>query len=66
MAAAPICTSCNLERKLVTIKPGRNRHDVRSYECPTCRDVFRLVVQREPLQSDELVFDFPVLQAAAR
>jgi hypothetical protein len=69
MAGAPICTSCNLERTLISIKPGRNRHDVRAYECPACRDVFRLVVQREPIDSDdgvEVVFDSPTLQAGAR
>lgn len=66
MASAPICTTCNLERMLISIKPGRNRHDVRAYECPACRDVFRLVVQREPLEADELSFDFSARQAGAR
>jgi hypothetical protein len=68
MAGAPICTSCNLERVLISIKPGGNRHDVRAYECPACHGVFRLVVQREPLVSDEpidVVFDSPALQASA-
>ena len=66
MAGAPICTSCNLERMLISIRPGRNRHDVRAYECPACRDVFRLVVQREPIDSGDptdVVFDGPGLQA---
>jgi hypothetical protein len=65
---APICTDCNLERMLISIKPGGNRHDVRAYECPACHGVFRLVVEREPLVSDELidvVFDSPALQASA-
>ena len=69
MAAAPICMSCNLERTLISIKPGRNRHDVRSYECPACHDVFRLVVQREPLESDngiDVVSENSTLQAGAR
>jgi hypothetical protein len=69
MAAAPICTSCNLERMLISIRPGRNRHDVRAYECSGCRDVFRLVVARSPLESDDgidVVFDSPALQAGAR
>jgi hypothetical protein len=64
MAAAPICMTCNLERMLISIKPGRNRHDVRSYECTNCHDVFRLVVQREPLADDDLVFDSPARSAA--
>jgi hypothetical protein len=69
MAGVPICTSCNLERMLISIKPGRNRHDVRAYECPACHDVFRLVIQREPLVSDDpidVVFDSPALKAGAR
>ena len=69
MAGVPTCTSCNLERMLISIKPGRNRHDVRAYECPACHDVFRLVIQREPLVSDDpidVVFDSPALKAGAR
>ena len=69
MASAPVCMSCNLERTLISIKPGRNRHDVRAYECPACHDVFRLVVQRQPLESDDamdVVFDHPARQAGAR
>ena len=69
MAAVPICTSCNLERMLISIRPGRNRHDIRSYECQSCHDVFRLVVQRSPLESDDgidVVFESPALQAGAR
>ena len=68
MAGAPICTTCNLESTLISIKPGRNRHDVRAYECSACHDVFRLVIQREPLASDDpidVVFDSPALQASA-
>ena len=69
MTAAPICVICNLERMLISIKPGGNRHDVRAYECPACHDVFRLVVQRAPLESDDgidVVFDGPKLQAGTR
>ena len=56
MVAAPHCMTCNLERILKNIQPGRNRHDVRSYECPGCRDTFRLVVVRASLEADDLVF----------
>ncbi|WP_298261875.1 hypothetical protein [Bradyrhizobium sp.] len=55
----------NLERALVSIQPTRNRHDVRQYECPKCRSAFRIVVQRKPLESDDLVFDFPTRHALA-
>jgi hypothetical protein len=66
MAAAPICMSCNLERTLVSIRPTRNRHDVRQYECPKCKSIFRLVVQRVPLDADEVTFETPALKAGAR
>ena len=66
MAAAPICMTCNLERTLISIKPGRNRHDVRAYECTNCRDVFRLVVQRESLDADDAFVAGPALNAATR
>jgi len=64
MAAAPICITCNTERTLVSIQPTRNRHDVRQYECPTCRSVFRLVTQRAPLESDDVAFENPPLRAS--
>lgn len=74
MLAAPHCITCNLQRTLISVQPGRNRHDVRSYECPGCKDIFRLVVERVSFESDELVifeadelvFEEPSRKAAAR
>jgi hypothetical protein len=66
MAAAPICMTCNLERTLISIKPVQNRHDMLQYECPKCRNAFRLVIQRARLEFEDVVLDGPALQAAAR
>jgi hypothetical protein len=66
MAAAPICITCNLERILIGIKPVKNRHEMRQYECPSCRDVFRLVTERARLELDDLTVEWPELQVAAR
>jgi hypothetical protein len=66
MAAAPICISCNLERELISIRPVKNRHDMLQYECPGCRNVFRLVVERRDTEFDEVIFEEPALQAGAR
>ena len=66
MAAAPHCMSCNLERTLISIKPGTNRHDVRSYECPGCKEMFRLVAERVSFEDDDLVFEEPSRNAAMR
>ena len=62
--AAPICITCNLERSLISIEPVKNRHDMLQYECPNCRNVFRLVMQRAPLELDDVVFDGSASQAA--
>jgi hypothetical protein len=51
---------------LISIKPGRNRHDVRQYECPGCRDIFTLVSQHAPSEPDKTNSDRPALQAAAK
>ena len=64
MAAAPICMICNCERTLISIRPAKNRHDMLQYECPNCRNVFRLVMQRAPLELDDVVFDGSASQAA--
>jgi hypothetical protein len=66
MAAAPICMICNLERTLISIRPARNRHDMLQYECPNCRNVFRLVTRRAPLELDDVVFDGSALQTATQ
>jgi hypothetical protein len=66
MAAAPICMTCNLERTLISIKPVQNRHNMLQYECPKCRNAFRLVMQRARLEPEGVVFDGPTLQTAAR
>jgi hypothetical protein len=60
--AAPICIDCNLERSLISIKPVKNRHEMMQYECPHCRNIFSLVVERAPLDFD-VTFDRPALQA---
>jgi hypothetical protein len=65
MTAAPICVSCDLERTLVTKKPVKNRHEMRQYECPGCRNVFSLVTQRVRMEFDDLTVEWP-LQAAAQ
>jgi hypothetical protein len=64
MAAAPICMICNCERTLISIRPAESRHDVLQYECPNCRNVFRPVRQRAPLELDDVVFDGSASQAA--
>ena len=66
MAAAPICMTCDIERTLIGIKPVRNRHDLQQYECPNCRDIFRLVVQRAPFDPDDLVFEEAPRQTGTR
>ena len=64
--AAPICITCNSERTLISIKPVRNQHDMRQYECPRCRNIFSLVMERARAEPDDLVFHESALQAASR
>lgn len=66
MTAVPVCMTCNLERTLIDVKRGRNRHDVRQYECDGCKDIFTLVSRRAHAEDDDLVFGFPSLQTCAR
>jgi hypothetical protein len=35
------------------------------YECPGCRNVYRLVMQRAPAEPNDLVCDEPALQIGA-
>ena len=39
-----VCSTCNAERTLAAVEPIVKRHDVRSFECPVCHTILRLVV----------------------
>jgi predicted RNA-binding Zn-ribbon protein involved in translation (DUF1610 family) len=47
MNAEPICIVCNVKRTLTSVVPVKNRHEMRSHQCPKCGNLFRLVVRRE-------------------
>lgn len=48
MDVEPNCVACNVTRTLTGVLPVKNRHEMRSFECPQCGSLFRLVVRREP------------------
>ncbi|SHK10759.1 hypothetical protein SAMN05444159_2429 [Bradyrhizobium lablabi] len=48
MNVEPNCIACNVTRTLISVLPVKNRHEMRSFECPECGSLFRLVVRREP------------------
>jgi hypothetical protein len=39
---------------------------MRQYECPRCRNIFSLVIERARAEPDDLVFHESALQAASR
>jgi hypothetical protein len=46
--ALPECSVCNVERKLTAVEPIVKGHDIRSFECPVCQTILRLVVRQDP------------------
>jgi hypothetical protein len=44
----PLCSACNVERTLTAVEPLVKGHDIRSFECPVCQTILRLVVRRDP------------------
>ncbi len=64
MDVEPNCIACNVARTLISVSPVKNRHEMRSLECPECRSVFRLVVRREPRPIVDEV-SRPLIAAAA-
>jgi hypothetical protein len=44
----PQCIACNVKRTLICVTRVANRHEMRSFECPKCSTIFRLVVDCEP------------------
>jgi hypothetical protein len=39
----PICTSCDVERVLTGIEPSRRYYVVRTFQCPDCLSVLKIV-----------------------
>lgn len=42
------CTACDKPRKFVSSEPAAKRYEIRSYECPSCKSVLRMVECTEP------------------
>jgi hypothetical protein len=53
--SSPLCSACNVERKLTAVEAFAKGYDVQSLECPVCHTVVTLVVRREatPLKEVE-------------
>jgi hypothetical protein len=64
MNVEPNCIACNVTRTLINVLPVKNRHEMRSFECPQCRSLFRLVVRRELRPAADEMTD-PSFAAAA-
>jgi hypothetical protein len=45
--SSPLCSVCNVERKLTAVEAFVKGHYVHSFECPVCHTVLKLVVRRE-------------------
>jgi hypothetical protein len=67
MDAELACIACNVKRTLLSVTPVRNRHEMRSFECPECRTILKLMVaRRKPRLFAEGMLDRPVAVAAGR
>jgi hypothetical protein len=44
--SSPLCSACNVERKLTAVEAFAKGHDVQSFECPVCHTLLKLVVRR--------------------
>jgi hypothetical protein len=42
------CTACDTLRRFVGSEPAAHRYEIRSYECPVCKSVLRMVERAEP------------------
>jgi hypothetical protein len=46
--SSPSCSACDVERTLTAVEAFAKGHDIRSFECPVCHTILRLVVRRDP------------------
>ena len=44
--SSPLCSACNVERKLTAVEAFAKGHDVQSFECPVCHTLLKLVARR--------------------
>jgi hypothetical protein len=54
--SAKRCIGCNVERKLVYAEPAAKMYELRSYRCPRCKSILRIVEQREPVAFSNRLF----------
>jgi hypothetical protein len=39
----PICTNCDIERVLTEIEPARRNYVIRTFQCPNCTGILKVV-----------------------
>lgn len=42
-----LCTACDKPRRFISSEPAAKRYEIRSYECPSCKSVLRIVERTE-------------------
>jgi len=45
--SSPSCSAYDVERTLTAVETFAKGHDIRSFECPVCHTILRLVVRRD-------------------
>lgn len=45
---SPLCIKCNVLREPIQSEPVAPRYEIRSYECPACKSMLKLVERTEP------------------
>jgi len=41
--SSPVCTACDVERRLIHLAPIAGHYQIRSFKCPLCNHVLHLV-----------------------
>jgi hypothetical protein len=44
----PRCSPCETIRELITVEAAAERYEIRSYQCPACRSVLKMVERTDP------------------
>jgi len=45
---SPVCINCHVVREPIQSEPVAPRYEIRSYECPACKSILKLVERTEP------------------
>jgi hypothetical protein len=53
VSAESTCLACNVARNVIGVIPTAGGYEIRTFQCPECKSILKLVVRDEPAPAPE-------------